>query len=223
MVPNGYYFLVFSTVGSAKVYQRQVSRLRDLAYKHVLRCLEGPIPPPPGYIVDGMDVYQAIQSYTLVPPSRNLILKLLYPPFPAKIDGLLRHGDYAFLRKHDIDPARAVNICVDGYQPTTDELYRLFRLDNVASRGADWRLIERDAITKIDPPELQYIERARRQDQSRDDSKPIGFVAPRWIVMFDDAAEAHRFVRDWHKRPLGSSPGSENQASGVINAELLWR
>jgi len=65
-------------------------------------------------------------------------------------------------------------------------------------------------------------------DQQVDESNENHRQFPRFIVPFEDKAEAHRFVRNWHRRELTIQMGGRDfnepfwEASRIINASLLW-
>ncbi|CAD0114282.1 unnamed protein product [Aureobasidium uvarum] len=76
-----FYFILFRSRLAMNAYRSHVMSLHSLASRHVQSSLTSPIPPPPGYHLDGQDVDALLQTYTLVPPSRTLQLI----PLPMQI------------------------------------------------------------------------------------------------------------------------------------------
>ncbi len=136
---------------------------------------------------------------------------------------LLDKGGYMSHVAHTTASSHAVNVCIDGYQPSIEDLHDVLKADEKDSRGSPWKLIEQDPIIRLEPEsgsEWHYGEGSEAGGFEEEDQDRIGHHAPRWIFRFETAGEARRFVRFWHKRPLVAKLA--NQAPAIVNAELLW-
>jgi hypothetical protein len=77
---ENYYYLVFSSPLSAFVYQGHATRISRLAAEQTPDSLHTALAPTPGYMLNGIDVYAAIQAYTLTSSTQTLNLRQLKPP-----------------------------------------------------------------------------------------------------------------------------------------------
>ncbi|KAI9817361.1 MAG: hypothetical protein M1832_004667 [Thelocarpon impressellum] len=228
--PLGFYYILFSTPSSAHAYRDHVLRLHRLSRTYTPHSLQSPIAPPPGYLIDGEDVHTLLQSYNLVPPSQNLTLKTLTPPFSTTVQRLLRNGGYERLKmRNALTTDNTVLIHIDGGPHlTTRALQKVLDADGRHTRnGMPWRLAgDGRPISKLDAP-LEPDEDAPEVVPAPKRPAP---VAPRWLVEFADRDEASRFVRAWHKRPLPLTQGpisqevaqQQEEDPGIVDAELVW-
>ena len=95
--------------------------------------------------MDGEDVNQILQSYTLVPPTQQLVLKALYPPFTSSVQQIIDDGVYPPLVNHvgfgcsspsssrSSSSHQAVCISVEGHLPP-----RGF-LNDILGMTGEWR------------------------------------------------------------------------------------
>ncbi|KAI9787999.1 MAG: hypothetical protein M1816_007303 [Peltula sp. TS41687] len=149
LTPLGFYFLLFASYSSAITYRNEALRLHRLAQKHTPRSLQSPIPPPPGYIVDGEDVYAALQSYTLLPPSQKLVLHVLDPPFTPAVQEILDQGGYARLVNRNARSKNAVCFRVDGLQLPLHVVQKTIERDGRLNRPLPWRLIQHGGAISV--------------------------------------------------------------------------
>ncbi|KAK4542576.1 hypothetical protein LTR36_006624 [Oleoguttula mirabilis] len=92
---QNYYYLLFSSKLSAFTYQGQATRIFRMASAHTPTSMTSAIPPPPGYMVDGMDAHAAIEAFALIPASQDLELRQLQPPLSPMIESIVRNQGYA--------------------------------------------------------------------------------------------------------------------------------
>ena len=114
---------------------------------------------------------------------------------------------------------RAVIFWTNGIHLTTHQLKQAIEQDGY-TRGMVWALDKKeDNVQKLD---------SSKYGDSLLESLPRGFeatyrqrVLPRWIISFENEAEARRFVRSWHCRVM---PVEVDEASDVPEAscQVLW-
>jgi hypothetical protein len=102
---QGTYYLLFKSALSAFAYQGHATRISRLVTEHTPNSLHNSIPPPPGYMLDGMDVNAAIEAYTLTPATQRLTLRQLKPPLAPVVNAIVRDGGYpALIHRKDKMP-----------------------------------------------------------------------------------------------------------------------
>ena len=241
LTPLGNYFLLFASYSSAIAYRNEASRLHWLARKFTPTSLTSPIPPPPGYVVDGEDIHAALQSYTLLPPSQKLVLNVMYPPFSSSIQKILDQGGYTRLVNRNVQSKNAVRFRVDGLQLPLHVVQKTIERDGRYHRPLPWRLIQQGAISALDDgamtftsEEEEYEEDEEEEEEEEDevgkasDGRQNGVKIrrgeTRCIIMFEDSDEARRFVRAWNKRPfpLSSKTSFRGRMMPLVDVELLW-
>ncbi|KAI4749167.1 hypothetical protein E4T50_00505 [Aureobasidium sp. EXF-12298] len=111
-----FYFILFSSRPAMNSYRVHVQNLHSLASRHVQSSLTSPIPPPPGYYLDGHDVDALLQSYTLIPPSRSLqLLPLPMQVTPSVVD-IIHNLGYPDIVKGPLREPYIVMIRLEGPQ-----------------------------------------------------------------------------------------------------------
>jgi len=221
--PVGHYFLLFSTPASARVYQDHLVHLHRMARTHTPRSIESPIAPPPGYMVEGEDVYQLLQEYALIPASQRLSLKLLLPPYSAMVTSLVEHGGYRQLVDGTGKAANAVLFWVEGFQPSTFFLKEVIARDG-RDRALLWEIAgEGGGITKLEVPVAATTDH-EGEAEDEGETRQTRRVVARWVIKFKNEAEARRFVRSWHRRPfpLHRDSAVYGEPPPLANAEFLW-
>ena len=254
LAPTGSYLLVFRSVTAAKSFCNRLRKVRSIAYKHTLRCVEGPIPPPPGYMDEGVNAYDVVQRFTIMPPSQHFMLKLLGPEVPKKLQSLLRAGGYERQLGRDAKQQHSVTAWVDGTRFDARDWRAVLTRQDARRRGMPWKLARRGIraidqavglnVEMTDDDDGDTIEKQRAggsrgedkgrgaEDADKDDDggddeadvaddrsgrKGLG----RCVLSFESAAEAHRFVREWHRRPVNMDVRDQRKV-GWANVEMLW-
>ncbi|KAI9887632.1 MAG: hypothetical protein M1823_000496 [Watsoniomyces obsoletus] len=252
LAPLGFYYLLFKSARSARAYQTEVSRLHALALKQTPQTTEGPIAVPPGFKIDGEDIHQALQSYTLIPPSQSLVMKLASKPFSSSVQRIIDAGGYSkFTTLEAASSAHAVLLHIDGFQPRTKTLRKFFTSQKIGFLEAKWDFIDtEEALVEIERlPGLDAEDTLSRpsiddgggvlvdDDGGRKDTAAAtleSYTVRKWIAFFKTPAAASRFVRNWHKKEYIPRRSNSNWTDGngyqdqfestpaIINAELLW-
>lgn len=134
---KNFYYLLFSSPLSAFVYQGHATRISRLASEQTPDSLHSALAPTPGYMVNGMDVYAAIQAYTLTPSTQTLNLRQLKPPLSPLLASLVRNGGYsAILNRPDRMPFE-VRLTLEGPQlPMTRIRYIVY--ESGRDRALGW-------------------------------------------------------------------------------------
>jgi hypothetical protein len=235
--PPGHYFIVFSTTASAHAYLEHLVHVQKLARQYTPTSLASPIPPPPGYLINGEDVHALIKDFTLICPAQtlNVATYSIGPGFTKFKAQLFERGGYPeIVGEGRAKVPQVLLTMVAGPQPTYYELG-----DAIGKSGRDrnraWQLVEH-------PDRIRMIEMdryARSHLNGKDDGgdyrervaklkKPD--YGQRWILTFLDVEEAKSFVRCWHQRPLPwmrrKAEEEEYSRYGkqvtMVEAELLW-
>lgn len=187
------YYLLFSNPLSANAYQEHVTRLHRLAATHTPKDTDSPIMPPPGIFSDGLDVNAAIASYSLIPPSQKIVLRMLKPPYTPMLEGIIRNqGYHQIVNRRDKSPFEA-RLTLEGPQLSQSSIHQVLHLsgkdralswsgghDTVDVRLTKWEPREPDAA--ISPGDLATPAAQRTEDAqlSRDfaNSRGIDITAP---------------------------------------------
>ncbi|KAI9832716.1 MAG: hypothetical protein M1826_001274 [Phylliscum demangeonii] len=192
------------------------------------------------------DVHAALQAYTLMPPSQTLTLKVVHPPFTPAIQQVLAQGGYAAMQTRarrssssssssSPSPPCLVRFHLDGIQLPLSWVRTALEQDGKTNRifpwkfgpGNDW-IGWIDEHSRSDTDEGREDKDAQGLSQQPGRHAPARFLPPRstdrWIISFQDRAEARRFVRVWHMRPFPLSPALEEdgEVPPVVYAECLW-
>jgi len=117
-----YYYLLFSSKLSAFTYQGQATRIFRMASSHTPSSMTSALPPPPGYMIDGMDAHAAIEAFALIPASQNLELRQLQPPLSPMMQSIVRHQGYASLVNRKDKMPHEVRLTFDGPQLQTNTI-----------------------------------------------------------------------------------------------------
>jgi hypothetical protein len=111
-----FYFILFNSRDAMNAYRSHVITLHSLASRHVQSSLSSPIPPPPGYQVNGLDVDSMLQTYTLVPPSRYLHLLPLPMRVTPSVADIVENQGYRDIVNGPLKEPYVVMIRLEGPQ-----------------------------------------------------------------------------------------------------------
>ena len=237
--PTSNYYLLFSNPAYARAYQNQVIHLHQLAQTYTPTSLDFPIRPAPGVLdTKGQDVYALLQDYTISPPSARMSLRVSIPPYHANLQRILQHEGYPQLVQSGDKAGRAVLFWVDGYQPSALSLKTMLAKDG-QDRNLQWGPLRGKGEIEVlqvhgevngeenepnDPS--AYADETGLSGWGDIDLKPKRHGYHRWIISFEDEAEARRFVRLWHRRPYPFPMQEENPSQGepdpLVHAEFMW-
>ena len=158
-------------------------------------------------------------DYALSSSSSGLHLKSLPPPFHSSVRHVLNARGYPHIMEPCEKTNRAILFWVEGSHFTTNQLKQAIEKDG-RNRGASWKLDDRkDAVQKLgisssrDTP----LEDLDQEDQGGSPQKQ----SPRWMLTFENEAEARRFVRSWHNRAIALNSDTVTEVP-FANCHLLW-
>ncbi|KAI9873839.1 MAG: hypothetical protein M1830_010545 [Pleopsidium flavum] len=228
----GHYMLLFPSPASAHAYQEHLVHLHRTARTHTPRSVQSPIAPPPGYLVEGEDVYQLLQEYALVPASQRLSLKVLVPPYSTMVRSVVEKGGYGPVVDGEGEGRDKVLFWVDGFRPSMFLLREVIARDG-RDRGLGWELGGGGITKLVEAPVAAAaaaaasgadVEGGGEDEGEGESSRQTRRVAGRWVIRFKDEAEARRFVRSWHRRPfpLHRDSAVYGEPPPLANAEFLW-
>lgn len=249
--PHNVHYLLFSSALSAFSYQGQVTRIHNLASQHTPNSMTSPIPPPPGYTIEGLDVHAAIEAYALVPPGQKLELRALKPPLSPAMQELIKHRGYPALMERENKMPFEARLTLEGPQLSMNAV-RHEIMESGQKRGLSWsggdtntiQLSRWDSERWISPVDFgesawsrvaersedEEAKRARyRAERNKDDNTNSSQQKRRspgvvYIVGFHTERAAQSFVQYWHRRPIGSPKHHdiEGDIPPIANVDLLW-
>lgn len=225
---TGYYYLLFSSPLSAFTYQAHATRIHRMVAAHTPASILSAIPPPPGYMIEGMDAHAAIECFTLTPPTQSLDLRQLRPPLSPMVDSLVRHGGYVALTKRNDRMPHEARITLEGPQLHKSAIRHIL-LASASHRGLNWSggddLAPR--LTKWEPPPMHEVPSPSRKssdaerhiqaqetrsefewsdsgeiDKSQDDLQKKRTPLVVYIAGFRTERAMQSFVHFWHRRPM---------------------
>ena len=229
---ENYYYLIFSSPLSAFVYQGHATRIARLASEQTPQSLHSVLVPAPGYTVDGMDVYAAVQAYTLTPSSQPLNLRQLKPPLSPLLASMVKNGGYsAILDRPDRMPYE-VRLTLEGPQVSMARV-RYVIFESSRDRALGWSGGEEAnvKITKYEPKRSPFSANGNEDTKAGQTASPANrteqlqlswdmaksqvtmdvpsegdqrrrVAKPVYIVGFHTEHAAQSFVRYWHRRPM---------------------
>ncbi|GME23380.1 hypothetical protein GTA08_BOTSDO05167 [Neofusicoccum parvum] len=221
------YFILFRTVRAARNFQEHVKKLHTIVKSYAPSSLNSPLPPPPGFHDDsGRDINAAMQSYTIGPPSSNFIYCSIIPtPYPRPIRQLLTAGGYEPIISTSTAAASVTKVLLhfEGAQPSLADIRRTISRDG-KDRWLPWQIVggtnSADGIVRL------TTHLSRDEAVGNDiDALVVRKVPPRYVISFEDKAEAQRFVRRWNRTSFGWSVNDvyENgEGAPQARAEVLW-
>jgi hypothetical protein len=243
---ENFYYLVFSSPLSAFVYQGHATRIARLAAEQTPDSLHTALAPTPGYMLNGVDVYAAIQAYTLTSSTQTLNLRQLKPPLTPLVSSVVKRGGYsAILDRPDRMPYE-VRLTLEGPQLPTSRI-RYIVYESGRERAIGWSGGE-EANVKVTKYELRRPQQSLLAPGSRTERSQLLTDMNRSQVSFREsdeveAAKKHRsannvyilgfhtehaaqsFVCYWHRRPMDwgkKAVDPDADLPPIANAELLW-
>ncbi|EME41853.1 hypothetical protein DOTSEDRAFT_74045 [Dothistroma septosporum NZE10] len=230
---ENFYYLLFSSALSAFTYQGHVTRIHSLAAMHTPSSVTSPIPPPPGYLVEGLDLHSAIQAYSLIPPSQKLELRQLRPPLTPVVRALVKYkGHPNIIQRPGRMPFEA-RLTLEGPQLQASAIRHII-MESAKARSLSWSGDENVnvKVTKWEPQHRvsaldnsEYAERfgdddvnltPQANEATKDGATLLAEAAganesrkrrmpnPVYIVGFHTEGAALSFVSHWHRRPMES-------------------
>lgn len=186
-----------------------------------------------GMLLPQQSTHDELATYTLLPPSEALNLKLVSEPFSPFMRDLVQRTGYEQLIQ-DKRTEYEVMLHVDGWQPTLQALKGAVN-DDGRSRHLHWDVEHRsNGIREFQLPKREN-EASDEDEHNRtagpSDKRPPRIscrVWKRWIVSFSKEDEARRFVSAWHRRDIApllslrETAGLPPAEQVIMNADLIW-
>lgn len=211
------------------VYKEEVERRHALSKMYRPHDITSPVPPPPGYLVNGEDVHALVESFTLVPPLQKLLIMPIHEPFDDLVQSLVDHGGYKALRqgqqKQDRlvpdEPRTKVLVSVDGPVIPFMSVLDGINLDG-KSRSWHWNTIEKNPVLKLDFTGWRGV--VPGQFETPANHSELLRRRNRCTVEFDTESEAKRFARAWHctRLPQKGSVHDNGTEGPMVSAEVVW-
>ena len=224
------YFLIFPDRELAQVYKSRAEHLHKLSQVYTPTSLYSALLPSIGTTVDGEDVGTLVREYTLVPPSQPLSLRILEPPYSLLLERVLAaRGTVPLV--HPVNRAgRSVLLWVDGYQPTTSQVRFAIEKDG-QDRGQSW-------LSTTNGGKIELFDGSTRHGSLEDkpvhgieideeaDAEIAAVQYRRWLISFENEAEARRFMRAWHMRSfplwLSDIKWEDGEPLPLVHTEFMW-
>ena len=215
-------------------YKEEVERRHALSRMYRPHDISSPIPPPPGYLIEGEDVHALVEGFTLVPPRQKLLIMPIHEPFDDLVQSLVDHGGYKALqpgqqkqaqvgdRDHiPEEPRTKVLVSVDGPVLPYIAIMEGIRLDG-KSRGWHWNTIERHSVMKLDFTGWRGVVPGNYKTPGN--NAELLRRRNRWTVKFATESEAKRFARAWHCTRLPSKESIHDTGieGPLVSAEVVW-
>lgn len=148
-------------------------------------------------------------------------------PYSNGIRILLQHQGYPKLTTPTNKSKRSVLLWVGEYRATVLAIRTLLLNDGI-DRGTHWGpLRSKGWIELVEPMARQQdpIGSGTKNSAVTENEAAKSTFLPRFIVVFEDEAEARRFVRVWHRREYTFPLQAEVSGVGecpLVHAEFLW-
>ncbi|KAK4619954.1 hypothetical protein CLAFUW4_11447 [Fulvia fulva] len=241
---ENHYFLLFSSTLSAFMYQGHVSRIHKLAAMHAPSSITSPVPPPPGYMVEGLDLHSAIQAYSLVPPWQKLELRQLRPPMTPVVRSIIKYEGYPSIVKRPDKMPFEVRLTLEGPQIQAGGIRHII-MESAQARSLSWSGGNNInvKVTKWEPqPKVSAMDESVYAEQAVDDTKSasqkeeaerdgaallmeaagaserrkLRTPNPVYIVGFHTEGAAQSFVSYWHRRPMEHMDRYHHELEGDV-------
>jgi hypothetical protein len=224
------YYILFSSTHNALLYQEHVSRIHRLACDNMATSPSSPIPPPPGYMIEGLDANAAIEAYSLVPTTQSLDMPILKKPWTPLMTSIVKNGGYKAVVDRNSKMPFEARLTMVGPQLNIPTLGYIF-METAKKRALSWSggeniqldIHEWEPHRNVSPvergPAAKYVDGRDDDPQDkgpngedtensvrpgRNSQLPRRTLLPVYIVGFHTEHAAKTFVTYWHNRPLVS-------------------
>jgi len=146
---QNYYYILFSSSLSAFTYQTRATKISRLVQSKTPKSAGSARAPGPGILVDGEDLYDLMQSYTLTPPSQQISLRQLAPPLSPIAEQIASYHGYADLVERPDKSPVEVLLRFEGVNPGLTLLNSIIKRAEY-TRGIPWtgEVLESYTLTK---------------------------------------------------------------------------
>ena len=216
--------MLFPNPAYARAYQGRVIALHRISRAHTPTSIESPITSPQGMVLEGEDVGTVLQNYSLCPPSQQISLKIIFPPYSSSMKRLLEQRGYSQITESRDKTSKSVLFWTDGHQATLDEIQQLINQDG-RHRGLNWTLASGNISVERLGNSVSNTEESRENFSLQDAGLPQPkSLYPRYVISFSDENEARRFIRLWHRKqfPLYGENAAAGEPLPLVHAEFIW-
>lgn len=186
--------------------------------------------PPSFELREGENLPALLSSFTVIPgPVKNTMSFLKQPMSKAMIE-LLTAGGHSFLTRLQENGEGTVLFSVDAGLIGFIDLRDAIEADGYR-RNLHWRLVKEEGIVpmyKQQYGETEDVEAGVEEDKYISGKESYRRPA-RYILSFEDQAEARRFVRNWHRRPFQYYDRDRrfqkrmlDEKAPIVNAQIMW-
>lgn len=159
-------------------------------------------------------VPQLMKDYTISPPSQDLLVRVIPPPYDYSLRNILAARGYEQLTYPENKAGRSVLFWVNGHMPSDRTIAYMLQKDS-ADRGVLWGPVNGKGSIKA-------LGRRHMEDDEQDRSD----MYQRYVISMEHETEARRFVRTWHLKPWPFHLVNETPPRGepmpLIQATFLW-
>jgi hypothetical protein len=222
LAPLTYYFLIFSSSVVANKYQKNLSRLHNLATASSL-ARQSVMPLPPDIeLKDGETVDTLLRSFTLSSPAATISARFLKRPFTPFVQKMVEEGIHTAVKEQQGKGDALVLLWTDKGRYSEMDLFEAI-VQSGKERNLAWKLAGgQRAIEKLNAGSSAA---GRGEVEDDDVETDVSWKdsararESRFVLAFQDRHEARRFVREWHRRPC---PALTKQTPPLVNAQILW-
>jgi hypothetical protein len=176
-----------------------------------------PLPTQPE-LKPGEDITSLLKSFTILPSTSRLFVRLLREPFTPFIRKLVEEGNHAAVKEQQGKGDALVLISLDSGRFSEVDIHEALTRSG-KKRNLPWKLAggERD-IEKLNGDSSALDEDVEDLVDHGDGRKGRSrWKASRFVIAMRDRHEARRFVREWHRLPL---PMGRNPP--LVTVQTLW-
>jgi hypothetical protein len=202
---DGSYLVVFKSAEDATQWRKHVVKLSGFTNKYTMTSLLHPnVVPGPGFLIHGVDVYDMVRQFTLL-PAESRLQSNWSQQFSVNKNFIVQRGGYTETCNRDGRIPPRVLIRVFGVKITQQDLLQALLGDSIRRNMAwDLALNATDDITSS----IYEVLKSKHQENQYSGTNfstfgdgPYG-DGQAWIIQFSTRRGAHQFARAWHGLPF---------------------
>lgn len=217
--PLSFYYLLFNSIASATIYRENLVRLHALSKTSSFIAKANMPLPTYMYIKDDEDVSTLLKSFTILPSTGRLFVRLLREPFTPFIRKMIEEGNHTAVKEQQGRGDALVMLTIGSGRFSEADIHEALNRSG-RKRNLQWQLAGGECdVEKINGDEAASDESIdgllEQEDTIR--STRARWRESRFVLAMKDRNEARRFVREWHRLPLplGKHPP-------IVNVQTLW-
>lgn len=216
LTPLSFYFLIFTSAETATIYRENLIRLHALS-KTQSFITKATMPLPTNLALKpGEDIETLLRSFTLVPSTSRIAVRLLREPFTAFMQQMVEDGIHAAVKEQQSKGDALVLLNLESHGQFSEFDIQEAMAISGRKRNLPWKMAGgRRDIEKINEAKNVMVDRGHEQD-GRKSTSARGRES-RFVIALKDRHEARRFVREWHRLPM---PYGRNPP--MVDAQILW-